>query len=553
MKALTMADQRDGEAAEAVRLGRQGYARRAWADAYAALRLAGEEGPLSGDDCERLSIAAYMSGHQDEYLAVLERAFHAHLVSGAKRKALRRAFWLHLGMVMRGEPAHASGWLSRAERLLEGEEADCAERGYLLLPMANRHRMGGDYQAAAEVAAQAARIGDECGDADLAALARHMQGRCLLVLERVEEGLALLDDAMLGVTSGAPLPIVAGIIYCGVIEGCRQVYALKRAREWTAALARWCEEQNGLLAFTGACMVHRAEIMELRGAWADALEEARRAAERLSPREDPQALAAAYYQLAEIRRLQGRYDAAEEAYRRSAETGRDPQPGLALLRLAQDRTNAARTAICRAVEAAPTRVQRAGLLPASCEILLAAGETEAASLACEELKAIAESLGTEVLCAMAANACGTVALARGEPAAALRALREALSTWQRIDAPYLAARARVLLAEACRALGDQDGANLEVDAARAVFERLGAAPDVARLDPRNRRGRPHGLTGRELQVLRLLAAGKTNKAIARELELSVRTVDRHVGNLLLKLDVPSRAAATAFAYEHGLV
>jgi DNA-binding CsgD family transcriptional regulator len=552
-KALSMMGD-DGGAAEAVRHGREHYARRAWAHAYAALRLAGEEGPLSGDDCEHLSIAAYMTGRQDEYLAILERAYNLHLESGAKRKALRCAFWLRMGMLLRGEPAHASGWLSRAERLLEAEEDDCAGRGYLLLTLADRHRMGGGYQAAGEVAAQAARIGDECGDADLSALARHTQGRCLLVLERVEEGLALLDDAMLNVTSGAPSPIVTGIIYCGVIEGCRQVYALKRADEWTAALARWCDEQNGLLAFTGTCMVHRSEIMELRGAWADSLEEARRATERLSPRKDPQALAAAYYQLAEIRRLQGRYDAAEEAYRRSAEIGRDPQPGLALLRLAQGRTDAAKTAICRAMEAAPTRVQRARLLPACCEILLASEDIEAASRACVELKAIAESYRTEVFFGMASNACGMVALARGEPAVALRPLREALTAWQLIDAPYLAARTRVLLAESCRALGDQEGADLEFDTAGAVFDRLGAAPDVARLnDVRDQSGRAHGLTGRELQVLKLLASGKTNKTIARELDLSVRTVDRHVGNLLLKLDVPSRAAATAFGYDHGLV
>lgn len=548
------ANRRSATGIDTVRRGREHYARQQWTDAYRMLRVADQAHPLSGEDYERLSTAAYMSGRQNECLAALEQAYHAHIESGVRLRAIRCAFWLRMGLLMRREPAHASGWLSRAERLIEGEQRECAERGYLLLPVADRHRLGGDFEAAAEVAEQAAAIGDRCGDPDLSALARYMQGRCLLMLERVEEGLSLLDEAMLGVTSGVPSPMVIGITYCGVIEGCRQVYALERAREWTAALSRWCEGQKNLIAFTGTCLVHRAEIMELRGAWSDALEEARQAAERLSPEDDPQAFSAAHYEIAEICRLQGRLDAAEEAYRRAAEAGRDPQPGLALLRLAQGRTDVAGTAICRALDAALNRVQRARLLPACAEILLAAGDIEAANRASEELDAIAGSLGTEVISAMAANVRGAVALAQGEAVAAIRSLREALQQWQQIDAPYLAARVRVLLAAASRQLSDKESAELELEAARTVFERLGAASDLARLERfQDRYERPHGLTGRELQVLALLAAGKTNKTIARELGLSVRTVDRHVGNLLLKLDVPSRAAATAFAYEHKLI
>jgi DNA-binding CsgD family transcriptional regulator len=384
-------------------------------------------------------------------------------------------------------------------------------------------------------------------------LARHLQGRCLLLAERVGEGLALLDEAMLAVAGGTVGPLVTGIVYCSVIEGCRQVFALDRAREWTAALAAWCDSQPDLHAFTGSCLVHRAEILELRGAWPDALEEARRAAERLNPAEDPQACAAAWYQMAEVYRLRGDAAAAETAFRRSGETGWDPQPGLALLRLAQGQADAAEAAIRRVLASAANRVHRARQLPAQVEILLARGDVEAARRSCDELASIADALGTDMLRAVSGRARGAVALAEGDPTAALADLRRALQVWQRLEAPYHAARTRVLLAEACQALGDEEGARLERDAARTAFEHLGAAPDLTRLGAPAVAPNPHGLTRRELEVLRLLAEGKTNKAIADTLGRSVKTVDRHVSNIFDKLDVPSRAAATAFAYEHDLI
>jgi ATP/maltotriose-dependent transcriptional regulator MalT len=341
-------------------------------------------------------------------------------------------------------------------------------------------------------------------------------------------------------------------MYCAVIDACREVYELRRAREWTFALSRWCEQQSEMLAFTGVCLVHRAEIMQFHGAWSEALAEARRAYQR-SRQAPPKPPGAALYLQAEIYRLRGDYTKAEEAYRDASRLGYEPQPGLALLRLAQGRTDAACAAIRRLL-IATTEGQRAKLLPAYLEIMLAAGQVEDARSACQELQALAEAFDTDVLRAVAAQGYGALALGQGDARAAIGPLRRALELWERLEAPYEAARVRVLVGQACQALGDDEAAGLELDAARSVFTRLGAQPDLARLDTTGAPTSPPGpLTARELEVLRLIAAGHTNKGIAGKLCLSERTIDRHVGNILDKLDVPSRAAATAYAYAHKLI
>jgi DNA-binding CsgD family transcriptional regulator len=546
---------RDGPMLVALERGREHYARRAWADAYRSLSLADQAARLEGEDLELLAMAAYLIGRDEDYLKALERAHHAHLDAGARLRAIRSAFWLGLRLFFRGEMGPATGWIARAQRLLEHEEHECAERGYLLLPIVEQHLAAGDLEAAYATAAQAAEIGERCGDADLIACTRHDQGRIRIQQGEVEKGLALLDEVMVAVTAGELSSLVTGLMYCSVIQACQEVYAFGRAREWTAALAQWCDEQPEMVAFTGVCRVHRAEIMQLRGAWQDAIQEAQRARER-GQGVSLQTVAAALYQQAEVHRLRGEFDSAEEAYRSASHCGLEPQPGLALLRLAQGRTGAAVAAIRRAVSATADRLQRTKLLPAHIEIALAAGDLQEARTACRELEEIAGSLDTAVLGAMAAHARGAVELADGDASAALGSLRQAWQVWQQIEAPYAAARVRVLIGLACRTLGDDEGAGLELDAARAVFEQLGAAPDLASIDSLIRgafSGRPHGLTPRELQVLRLVAAGKTNKAIAAELFLSEKTVDRHVSNILTKLDVPSRAAATAHAYQHELI
>jgi DNA-binding CsgD family transcriptional regulator len=391
--------------------------------------------------------------------------------------------------------------------------------------------------------AAAAETGERFGDADLASLALHEQGSVLIRRGRVAEGLALLDEAMVAVTAGELSPIATGLVYCSVIDGCHRVQDLRRAQEWTAALTRWCERRPDLVAFTGRCLVHRAEILQVHGAWADALEEARQAARRLAG-------GAPEYRVGEVLRLRGELAAAEQAYRDASQAGGELQPGLALLRLAQGNVDAAVAAIRRATGETGDALRRAELLPAAVEILLAAGETEEARAACEELERLAATIGSTMLGAAAGHARGALALAAGDAGAALAPLRRALAAWQELDAPYEGARARELIGRACLALGDEDSAAFELDAARVAYARLGATPDLERL------GAPdaaHDLSPRELQVLRLVASGETNRAIAAQLVLSERTVDRHVSNILAKLRVPSRAAATAYAYEHRLV
>jgi DNA-binding CsgD family transcriptional regulator len=522
--------------------------------AYGSLSEADEEGSLGGEDLELLATSAYMIGRDDDYLGVLERAHRAHFEAGAVLRAVRCAFWLGMQLAMTGEMGRASGWLGRAQRLLERDGRDCVERGYLLLPLVFRHESTGDLEAAVAVAAAAAEIGERFGDADLLALAVLRQGHMLVRQGRVEEGLGLLDEAMVAVTAGELSPIVSGIVYCGVILGCQDAFELRRAQEWTAALTRWCERQPDVVAFTGRCLLHRAEIMALHGEWARALEEARRAAERQGMTQA--GVAQASYVQGDVHRLRGELADAEEAYRDASRCGREPQPGLALLRLAQGNRDAAAASIRRVLDETTDRVARVRLLPAYIEIMLAVGDREGAGGACSELEEIATGHESGMLGALGAQARGAVGLTAGDARAALPALRRAWQAWEELEAPYVAARARELLGLACRALGDDDAAALELEAARDVFAQLGAAPDLARLDSLTRRaasGDSHGLTPRELQVLRFVAAGATNKAIAADLVLSERTVDRHVSNIFTKLGVSSRAAATAYAYEHQLV
>lgn len=536
--------------------GRESYKRHAWADAYKSLSFADDIAPLGVEDLELLAMSAYLIARDDDYQRMLSRAYQAHLDAGDSSRAARCAFWLGLRLLFRDETGRATGWFARARRLLECQEQPCVEDGYLLLPAVEQELNAGNCAAAYAIAADAAKIGDRFGEPDLIAIARHLQGRALIQQGHVEEGLALLDEAMLTVTAGDLSPLVTGLIYCSVIDGCHQVYAVGRAREWTLALAQWCAAQPEMVSFSGKCLVHRAEIMQFNGAWSDAIAEARRGCERFEQGIDPQRPAFAYYQLAEVHRLQGEFTLAEEAYRNASRWGCEPQPGLALLRMAQGRVEIAVRAIRRVVSATTTPLELARLLPAYVEIMLDAGEIEDARAACQELQEIAERFHTGVIGALAAHALGAVQLADGDPQAALGSLRRALQVWQQVEAPHMVARARLLVGLACRALADEEGAGLELDAARAVFEQLGAMPDLGRLQSLTKdapSGHRQGLTPRELQVLRLIATGKTNKGIAAELFLSGRTVDRHVSNIFTKLNLPSRAAATAYAYEYKLI
>ena len=519
-----------------------------WSDAYQSLTK-GE--PLDADDLERLATAAYMLGREDEYLDALERAHHAHLEAGATQRAVRCAFWLSMTQLMRGERGPSEGWCRRAERLLEREASECVERGYLLLRDVVTRHVTGDHEAALASATVAAATAERFADPDLHALAVHEQGLCLIRLGRVEDGLRMLDEAMIAAVGSELSPIVTGLVYCSVIDGCQEVHALQRAQEWTAALNDWCQAQPDMVAFTGRCLVHRAEILQLHGKWQDALDEAGRAGERVT-----RAAGQAAYRRAEVHRLRGELARAEEAYREASRHGSEPLPGLALLRLAQGNGDAALAALRRALAEAADPVARIRLLPAAVEIMLATGQADEARAACEELERLEPGFASVLLAALVAEARGAVELAAGDARAALVALRRSDQVWQDIGAPYERARVRVLVGRACRALGDEDSAALELDAARGVFAELRAVRDVARVDALLGGGTAataHGLSARELEVLRLVAAGATNKAIAATLVLSERTVDRHVSNIFTKLGISSRTAAAAFAFRHELV
>jgi DNA-binding NarL/FixJ family response regulator len=527
-------------------LGRKAYEARAWGSAAEALAAADALTPLDADDLERFATALFMLGREEEHYAAFERAHQRHLESGSTARAARCAFWIGMKLLMGGAAGRGGGWLARATRLLEGED-DCVERGYLLLPDAYRKQAEGDCEGAIATAGKAMDIARRFGDADLFALAANTQGDFMIALGQVPEALGVLDEAMIAVIAGEVSPLPTGIVYCSAISSCRSAFDPRRAEEWTTALDAWCQLQPDMLAFTGDCHVHRAEIMQLRGAWSDAVEELDRAAQRATLAGNTRVAAHAAYCRGEILRLRGELADAEQAFREAARDGCEPQPGLSLLRLALGDDDSAVASIRRVLDEAETPVARATLLPAFIEIMLAVGDLGSAQEACDQLEAIAAERPSVLLAATLDHMRGAVELARGDASAALRALRRALAGWQDLHAPYEAARVRVLVAEACRELGDADSASLDLEAARESFSLLGAveAGDGGR--------EMHGLTARELEVLRLVAGGATNKQIASELILSDRTIDRHVSNIFAKLGVSSRAAATAYAYRHRLL
>jgi DNA-binding NarL/FixJ family response regulator len=535
--------------------GREAFDRRAWADAFAELSAADRAAALEPDELEQLATAAYLVGRDEDSVAVWERAHHELLGRGEVERAARCAGWLIFVLLNGGEFARAGGWLARARRLVEDRGQDCAERGHLLVPVALQRAVEGDWAGAHEIAGQAAEIGDRFGDIDLVTMARNFQGRALIAQGKTVEGMTLLDEMMVAVMADEVSEMVAGSVYCSVIEACQEVFDLRRAQQWTAALTHWCDSQPDLVPFSGHCLVHRAEIMQLHGAWPDALDAARGACERLLRRAQP-AVGAAFYQQAELHRLRGELARAEEAYQEASRWGREPQPGLARLRLAQGQVAAAEAAIRRVVDAAEGPVARSRMLPALVEIVLAAGDVAAARAAADELADIAADLDAPLLRALADQAWGAVLLGEGDARSALAALRQAWTAWQELEVPYEAARVRVLIGLGCRRLGDDEGAEMELDAACWAFGQLGAAPDLARAQALSRKARikpAGGLTARELEVLRLVATGKTNRSIAADLFLSEKTVARHVSNIFTKLGLSSRSAATAYAYEHDLV
>lgn len=539
---------------------RAAFGQRAWGAARSAYAAAGDEAPLTIDDAERHAIAAHLVGEEAECREALARGYRESRDRGDLVRAARFAFWIAHSLMFTGEMGQANGWLSRARGLLSERGADCVEWGYLLIVPSVQRLYAGEADAACTSFTEASAIARRFGDSNLLAMAGHGRGRALIRLGLIGEGMAALDDVMVAVATGEVSPLTVGHVYCGVLEACQEVYDVRRAREWTAVLSRWCEGQPDLVPYRGPCLVHRVELMRLRGDWEDALDEALRACDWLSLPNSPEGPADAFYQLGELYRLRGNLSGAEEAYRQASRLGRPPEPGLALLWLARGQTEAAETALRRALDEAGAgdRTRRAELLAASIEVLLARGDGASAEIAAAELSDIAATVQALPLQALAQRAQGSVLIAINEPGAALAPLRGSWAAWKQVEAPYEAARVRALIGAACRALGDDESAAMEFDAARWVFERLGATPDLARLDAV---GSPSsaaapapatGLTLRETEVLGLIAAGETNKAIAAALVISEHTVARHVQNMLQKLGFASRASLAAFAVERGL-
>jgi len=526
---------------------RAAFEQSAWATAFesfAAVDASAVSGPMDPLDLERFARCAHMLNRASE-----RNDFES---------AARAAFWLGFGLVMNGDIARGSGWLSRAERVLDEAGIDSVLRGYLLLPVAIRG-VGSNPAESYAMFERALEVARRFNDRSLLAFARLGLGRSTIKLDRVDDGIRLLDEVMVSVTSGEVSPTIIGEIYCSVIDACHEVFDLRRAHEWTDALTRWCSSQPELTAFQGACRVNRAALLQLNGAWNDALDESRRACEWFADPPGQRGAGGAFYRIGELNRLRGAFSEAEEAYRLANDCGRDPHPGLALLWLAQQRGAAAATVMRRLLDESHGPRVRVPLLEAAVDIMLAVGDLEAARRVATELGHFADRFRAPYLSATAARARGAVALAGDDPRSALDHLRAALTSWRALNAPFEAAKTRALIAVASRAIGDDATANLEAQAARRALIELGAAPDVARVDAtfgdsgeRRRADRQPDLTDRESEVLALIAAGKTNRAIAGQLSISEKTVARHVSNIFLKLDLPNRAAATAYAYEHKL-
>ena len=526
--------------------------RRSWAEAYSILEGL-EPSDHAPAEWEALADAAWWIGHHDESIAALQKAYTGYADAGDERRAGWMAARLCIEHFVRDEPAAGMGWLARTKRHAAGLP-DCVELGFASVMEATVLRYAGDLASAAPLAERAAEIGARFGDRDLLAMAIHTQGLILIAEGRATDGVPLLDEAMTSVVAGEVSDYFAGAVYCNVIAACLEIADVRRAAEWAEAARVWSESIPSESLYPGLCRVNRAQVASLRGEWSLAESESVRATELLMSTSPPLA-AEALYETGDVRRRRGDLAGAEAAFERAHELGFEPQPGLALLRLAQGKIDAALSALRSAV-AVPSgnRLRRARLQWALAEAALAAGDLDAARAAGDELDAIARDSDARVLEASAATVRGSVQLAEADGPGSAASLRQASALWQELRLPYEAAHTRTKLGLALRTAGDDDGARMELRAALAGFEKLGATRDAAVASDLlgGPTELPRGLTAREAEVLRLVAAGKTNRDIAVELVISEHTVARHLQNMFVKLDVSSRSAATAFAYEHGL-
>lgn len=532
---------------------RAAFGRGEWDVAFEGWSAADTE-TLTATDLEDLATTAELLGRHTETVRALQLAFLRRQQGQDPAGAVTCAFRLAMSSAAHGEPAMFAGWASRAEGLLAEADGEGSERGWVALLRMFRALGAGEYADAGAAAHQASEIAHRHHDADLIAFSLCARGRMAIYAGRITDGLALLDEAMVRVITGETSPIISGRVYCTAIEGCQEISDFARVAEWTSALERWCAAQPGLLAFTGQCAVHRGQLMRLRGEWSAALEELELATERYRQVGAPDAVGLANSEAGDLHRLRGEWELADAAYQAAADHGHDPQPGLVLLWAARGQLDAARGVIDRLLAEGGGPVQRCRLLPAAADVLVASGAVDRAREAAGELDSLAAAFGCLSLEAMAAHASGAVELVAGDALGALPYLRKAHQLWARVESPYDRAQVQVLMGRALAAVGDATSSRRELEAARATFRRLGARPAADEvsllLAPPSP---PAGLTAREVEVLRLVAAGRSNAQIAADLVLSEKTVARHLSNIFTKIGVGSRTAATAFAFTHKLV
>lgn len=536
--------------------GRKAYQAQKWGNAYTCFTKTAKDVPLEPDDLQKLATSAYLIGKESESVELWSQAHQGFLKLEDKPGASLCAFWLGMILSNQGEKAQGGGWIARAQTLLNDYKPDCAEQGFLLIPQALQHMSKGDNIAAYSLFNKTFELGKRFNIADLTAFGLLGRGQVLIRQNKIQEGTSLIDEAMIAVISGELFPIAAGIIYCAVIETCQKIYDLNRAQEWTAALNNWCYAHPDMKPFRGQCLVRRAEILQVHGEWKKAFTEIKQACNLLSTPPGELAAGEAFYRQAELYRLQGEFSKAIEQYRQASTWGLKPQPGLALLRLTQGKSDVANAAIRQVEKEKKDPISRSKILPAYVEIMLENGDIESAESASQELKKIAGDFQAPYIKAISLHASGSISLAKNEAHTALDKLNASAALFKSLGATYEFARTRSLIGQSYNNLEDLDSAIMELTAAADIFRQLGAIPDKEKVDiyiQNISSHHKHVLTKREKEVLQLLASGKTNKEIATNLFVSERTIDRHVSSILSKLNVPSRAAATAYAYKHNLL
>lgn len=529
---------------------REALARCDWAAAFeAASGVVPDSAAGEAERADMLAEAAWWLGRLDDCIEARERAYQIFEELGERRRAGQCAVWLYEHHGMRGHPAIAGGWLRRARRALDAD-TDCVEHGALLLREAETAHGGGELDRALAIATDAKALGRALRSPNVEAEALQTAGRILIDRGQITEGMGHLDEAMLFAVEGRLGPYSTGKVYCSLISACEEVGDLDRAAEWTEATMQWAQ-QHPFAIFPGICRIHRAVVLKRRGSLAEAEREAAQACDELITSHVANS-AAAFAEVGDIRRRIGDLERAEEAFDRAEQLCGRPCGELALLRLAQGRVDAAVSTITGCLHGTTNRLARSELLPLSVQVAIAAGDLAAAGEALAELDQIAAAFGTPMLRATALSARGRLELARRQEDAC-PTLEAALERWLALDVPYEVATARTLLGQAQRDRGDEAAAAESFAAAARRFDEIGASLDARLVSSDTRRALPAGLTDREVEVLRLIASGMTNNAIAAELHLSVKTVSRHLSNIFTKIGVNSRASATAFAFEQELL